>query len=135
MTTGIAHVVRTQRGILLGAAVLLGFVIGIPIATGAEVLLAPSGPYSRAKIVCPRTAARGTTVAITGSGFPGTASVAGSFTNPASGTFAPTTTSATGSFSSTATISPTSPTGSQVLTVTVTKGVTTVTASCTIKIT
>jgi len=129
----IAHVgraARTQRRILLGAAVLLGLVIGVPLAKGAV-----AGPYARAELFCPTTARRGTTVTVTGTGFQPSAAVTGSFTNPAVGVFAPTTTSGSGTFTTTAAISPTSPTGSHVLEVTVTGIDTTVTKkSCTINI-
>jgi len=109
---------------------LLGFVVAVPLASGAE-----SGPYPHAHISCPRTAYLGDTLIIKGSGFQPTAAVTGAFTAPATGTFSPTTTTSSGSFTTTATISPTSPTGSQELTVVATgAGQPTVTEKCKIRI-
>ena len=116
--------------VLIAGALLLGFVATIPLTGGA----APA-PYAKGKITCPRSANRGETVSVTGSGLPGNAPVTFSYSNAGVGATVPTTTTSTGSFSTTSTIAPTSPTGTQTLTATIVgAGSIVVTKSCAIRI-
>ena len=61
---GLRRLAKTQIGVLVGAAVLVAFVVTVPSSTGAS-----TGHYGHAELSCPAHADAASTITVSGVGF------------------------------------------------------------------
>lgn len=126
---GARELASRQKGILLGAVLLIGLIAAVPLASGAG-----PGPYSRAKVSCTRSAAPGATITVSGKGFQPDAAVEVTFDDPA--VSASTSTDAVGNFTTPFTIPSSAVKGTHKLTITVTgTDSTVVIKTCSVRVT